>query len=91
MAFDWRYEQQVVSDNTTDVETVTPPGGAQAFMLSIEGSDARITLAGGAPSSILGHKYAADLPAVLVLSHHPFKAASVDASPSTLNITWGYS
>ncbi len=83
-----RTEVQKVCSNTSDVETVTPPDGTRMCLISVEGSDARISMVGTSPDSTHGHVFPAGTAPVTVFGRTPFKCASVDSSAATINVTF---
>lgn len=88
--YNWRTDQQVTSTSTANVQTVTPPAGARAALVSVETTSARVTFAGGAPSATLGHVIPVAQPPVLILTGDVFKFASTAGTSSVMNITWGF-
>jgi hypothetical protein len=79
---------QATSTGTADVQTTTPPVGALACLISVETTDARLTVDGSTPSATNGNVVQAGqspayLPIGAVLKH-----ASAVAGSSLLNVTW---
>lgn len=82
-------EQQITSTGTGDVHTITLDTNTRYVMLSAETTSARVTFAGGAPSSSLGHVIPTGaIPLYLPVGKGTtIKFASTGATACVLNLT----
>lgn len=81
------------SPDTTTIKTLTPPRGCSAFKISVETTNARVTLDGSDPSaaSAPSHVYPKDQPPILELlgsDRLVIKWVSTAAAASVVQVTW---
>lgn len=81
---------QLTSASTTDVQTVSVPGGSSALWLSVEGANARITFHGADPSSTVGHVYPSGITPVLIPigPGTSLRVASTTAAATIVDVTF---
>lgn len=86
------WSQQQTSTATTDPKTFTPPATvgqkAHACLVSVETTNARVTLNGDAPDATHGHVFVAGQQPVYVPAAVAIKVASTAAANSVVTVTW---
>lgn len=82
--------EQLTPTTTTDIKTGTVPNGCSAILISVETTNARITLTGTAPDSTHGHVFPKDAAPVLIPVGEgaTVKAVSTAAASAVVNVTY---
>lgn len=82
--------EQLTSTGTADVKTATVPEDTSAILITVETTNARVTLTGDAPSATKGHVFPKDsLPVLLLVGvGTTIKVASTAAAASVVGITY---
>lgn len=78
------------SSGTADVQTLIPPADASACEITVETTNARMTVDGSTPSVTNGHVFPKDqLPHLkLIGPGSSIKWISIAAAASVVNVTW---
>ncbi len=79
---------QATSTGTANVQTLTVPAGANAVLISVETTNARVTSDGTTPSATNGLVYQKDASPVFVPLAETIKFVSTAAANSVLNALW---
>lgn len=79
---------QASSSGTADVQTLTPPEGARAALITVETTNCYLTADGSTPSATNGLQLVKDGLPFLLPVPQPLKFASEAAAASKVNVLW---